>query len=70
MVSGNGRREAEVVQAELGEPDVRSKNPLWSYGDKSRTFALLRERAGQVPRAIGFCEKVLRVVHGELFSFE
>ena len=51
----------------LGELDVQSKNPLWAYGDKARVFALLRERAEQVPRAIGFCERVLRVVYGELF---
>ena len=43
------------------------KNHLWSYGDKARTFALLRERTGHVPKAIGFCERVLRVVHGVLF---
>ena len=51
----------------LNDPSVQAKNPFWAYGDKTRTFALLRERADQVPRAIGFCERVLRVVYGELF---
>lgn len=70
VVSGNGRREAEVIQAEMSrleDPSVQAKNPLWACGDKAHTFALLRERAGQVPKAVGFCERVLRVVYGELF---
>ena len=66
----SGRREAEAIQAEMShleDPSVQAKNPFWAYGDKARTFALLRERADQVPRAIGLCERVLQVVYGELF---
>ena len=73
VVSGNGRRETEVVQAELSHREdatVQSKNPLWEDIDKARVFAILRERAGQVPKAIEFCERVLRVVHNELFSLD
>ena len=69
-MSGNGRREAEVIQAEMSrleDPSVQAKNPFWAYGDKARIFALLRERIGQVPRAISFCKQVLRVVYGKLF---
>ena len=51
----------------LRDPSIQSKNQLWADEDKARIFALLRERVEQVPKAIGFCERALRVVYGELF---
>ena len=70
VVSGKRRREAEAIQAEMSrleDPSVQASNPFWVHGDKARTFALLREGANQVPRAVGFYERVVRVVYGEVF---
>ena len=58
------------MQAELDsldEPATQSKNPLWADRDKARVFAILRDRVGQVPRLVDFCERVLRQVHDAMF---
>ena len=58
------------MQAELAaleEPTTQSKNPLWADRDKARVFATLRERVGQVPHLVDFCEKVLRQAYEAMF---
>ena len=69
-VRGDGTRESDSVEAELAaldEPAMQSKNPLWADREKARVLAVLRERVGQVPRLVSFCEKVLRQVHEDMF---
>ena len=58
------------MQAELAtleEPATQSKNPLWADREKARVLAVLRERVGQVPRLVSFCERILRQVHDAMF---
>ena len=58
-VRGDGTRESDLVQAELAaldEPATQSRNPLWADREKARVLAVLRERVGQVPRLVSFCE--------------
>ena len=72
-MSGNGRRKAEVVQAELSHLGIllfNQKILCGTYGDKARIFAILREWVGQVPKVVDFCGRVLRLVHDELFPLD
>ena len=73
VASSDGRREGEVVQAELSsllDPLIQSKNPLWANMDRARVFVILRERVGQVLKIIDFCGRVIRQVHDELFPLD
>ena len=59
-----------MVQAELAaldDPAIQSKNPLWADREKARVIAILRERVGQVPRLVNFCERILCQVHDAMF---
>ena len=70
VVRGDGIGESDLVQAKLAtldEPVTQLKNPLWADRDKARVFATLRERVGQVPRLVDFCEKVLRQAYEAMF---